>query len=222
MNRTRRRLLAGVGTAGIATTAGCLSLDFIRGEEALSFEAESARVTDSAVADSGYTESRTDSDTIVREFAAGGQRREVEVTNQIAEYDRGITVFGQRFRGALFIVLSTPQVDLFDRTFNPVGDMDTDELIEMIQERYDEIGDVTREDEREAELLDESREVVTYRADGEFLPTSLPVSLVDLTVHITEAVAVGDDFVLCVGIHPREIDDSDAIDTLLAGVEHHG
>lgn len=220
MNHTRRRLLAGVGAIGTASLAGCLGV--LTGEEAVGFSASRAVVADATIDSSGYRESQMSSDTVTREFGAAGQTREVEVTNRIAEYDRSLTLLTERIRGALFVVLSTPQVDILGETFNPVGDMSTDELVEMIQDRYDQIGAVSREGSRQTSLLGESHEVVTYRAEGEFLPVELPVTLVELTLHISEPVAVGGDFVVCVGVHPREIDDTDAVDSLLAGVEHTG
>lgn len=220
MNHTRRRLLAGAGSIGTASLAGCLGV--LTGEEAVEFGASSAVVASATLEESGYRESRMSSGTVTREFGAAGQTREVEVTNRIAEYDRSVTLLTERIRGALFVVLSTPQVDILGETFNPVGDMSTDELVEMIQDRYDQIGAVSREDSRQTSLLGGSREIVTYRAEGEFLPVELPVSLVELTLHVSEPVAVGGDFIVCVGVHPREIDDTDAIDALLAGVEHTG
>lgn len=217
MNATRRRLLAGLGTTGLASLAGCATLDFVRGEEALRFEASAAIVADAALSDSGYREARRDSDTIIRTFEVAGQQRDVEVTNEIAEYDRSVSILGQRFRWSLFTVLSTPKVEVLGRTFNPVGDMDTDELVALIQDRYDQIGNITRDGTRTVGVLDQSAEVVRYRAEGRFTQANLRV---DLTLHVTEAIEVGDDFLICLGVHPRAVDDTDAVNTLLGGVDH--
>jgi len=95
--------------------------------------------------------------------------------------------------------------------------MSTDELVAMIQGRYDQIDSVNRDSTREVDLLGETVDVVRYRAEGRF--TEADVRL-DLTLHITEPVAAGEDFVVCFGVHPRRIDETDAINDLLGGVEH--
>ncbi|TQQ83801.1 hypothetical protein EGH24_03205 [Halonotius terrestris] len=214
---TRRHLLASTGTLGIASLAGCSAVDFVLGNDSLSFEAARAVVNEATLSESPYAESKQTSDTITRTFEAAGQSREVEVTNKIAEYDRGISILGQEYRWAMFTVLSTPKVEILGEAFNPVADMSTDELIALIQDRYDQIGNVERDSTRSVEVLGESVEVVRYRAEGRF--TEADVRL-DLTLHITEPVAVAEDFVVCFGVHPRQIDDTDEINQLLGGVEH--
>jgi len=217
MDSTRRRLLAATGAIGTASLAGCSALDFALGNDSLAFESDAAVVAESTLAESEYSESNRTSDTITRTFEAGGQSREVEVTNQIAEYDRAVSILTQEFRWALFTVLSTPKVEILGNAFNPVADMSTDELVAMIQGRYDQIDNVSRDSTREVEFLGDSVEVVRYRADGRFTEADLRV---DLTLHITEPVAAGEDFVVCFGVHPRRIDETDAINDLLGGVEH--
>jgi len=217
MDSTRRSLLAATGALGTASLAGCSALDFALGNDSLSFEASAAVVGDAPLAERSYRESNRTSDTITRTFEAGGQSREVEVTNRIAEYDRGVSILGQEFRWALFTVLSTPKVEILGTAFNPVADMSTDELVAMIQGRYDQINAVSRDSTRQADLLGDPAEVVRYRAEGRF--TEADVQL-DLTLHITDPVAAGADFVVCFGVHPRQVDETDAINDLLGGVEH--
>ncbi|TQQ80775.1 DUF6517 family protein [Halonotius roseus] len=217
MDSTRRRLLAGSATFGLASLAGCSALDFALGNESLSFESDAAVVAEATLSESPYQESNRTSDTITRTFEAGGQSREVEVTNQIAEYDRGFSILGQEYRWAMFTVLSTPQVEVFGEAFNPVADMSTDDLVAMIQDRYDQLGNIERDSTRSVDHLGESVEVVRYRAEGRFTEADIEL---DLTLHITTAVPVGEDFVVCFGVHPRQVDETDSINTLLDGVEH--
>jgi len=217
MDSTRRRLLAATGGLGTASLAGCSALDFALGNDSLSFEADAAVVADATLSESEYTESNRTSDTITRTFEAGGQSREVEVTNQLVEYDRGVSILGQEFRWALFTVLSTPQVDVLGNAFNPVADMSTDELVALVQGRYDQIDNVSRDSTREVDFFGAPVEVVRYRADGRFTEADIEL---DLTLHITDPVPAGDDFVVCFAVHPRRIDETDAINQLLGGVEH--
>jgi len=217
MDSTRRRFLAATGALGLASLAGCSALDFALGNDSLAFEADVAVVAEATLSESEYAESNRTSDTITRTFEAGGQSREVEVTNKISEYDRGVSILGQEFRWALFTVLSTPQVEVLGNAFNPVADMSTDELVALVQGRYDQIDNVSRDSTREVDFFGAPVEVVRYRADGRFTEADIEL---DLTLHITEPVPADEDFVVCFGVHPRRIDDTDAINTLLGGVEH--
>jgi hypothetical protein len=219
MNRTRRRLIAGIGTTGLASLAGCSALDFALGNESLRFEADAAVVAEGAVSETGYSEANRRSSTVDRTFEVAGESRTVEVTNQVVEYDRSLSVLGQTFRWALFAVLSTPKVEVLGKPFNPVADMDTDALAEMIQERYDRIGNVERDSTRPVDVLGETVDVVRYRAEGRFTAADIRV---DMTLHVTPAIAAGGDFVVCLAAHPRLIDDTDDINTLLGGVAHTG
>jgi len=219
MSPTRRRLLAATSALGTASLAGCSALDFALGNDSLSFEANAAVVADATIDESPYRESNRTSDTITRTFEAGGQSRTVDVTNRIAEYDRGVSILGQEFRWALFTVLSTPKVEVLGNAFNPIADMSTDDLVALIQDRYDQLGNVSRDSTRSVDHLGESVEVVRYRAEGRFTEADIQL---DLTLHITNAVPTGEDFVVCFGVHPRQIDETDAINQLLGGVEHTG
>ncbi|MGM0606398.1 MAG: DUF6517 family protein [Halobacteriota archaeon] len=217
---SRRRLLSGLGSAGVAGLAGCVGTDVLFGDGA-EFEATPARTDDDALSDTGYESYRHREQVVTRTFEAAGQSRTVEVTNRLAEYDRSISVFGHRFQGAIFTVLSTPQIELFGRTFNPVGEMRADELAEEIQARYDRIESIERGGHRRRTVGGEPTDVVRYKAEAR--PVDVDVDLtVEVTVHLTEAVRAGDDFVVCLAAHPRVFDDTDAVDRLLAGVQHTG
>jgi len=217
MDSSRRQLLAATGVLGTASLAGCSALDFVLGNDSLAFEADAAVVADATLSESSYQESNRTSDTITRTFEAGGQSREVEVTNQLAEYDRAVSILGQEFRSALFTVLSTPRVDVLGNAFNPVADMSTDELVALVQRRYDQIDNVSRDTTREVDFFGAPVAVVRYRAEGRFTDAD---ARIDLTLHITNPVPAGEDFVVCFGVHPRRVDDTDAINQLLGGVEH--
>jgi len=219
MDRRRRRIIAGIGTTGLASLAGCSALDFALGNKPLSFEAETAVVADAAVSETGYSETNRRSSTVERTFEAAGESRTVEVRNHTVEYGRSFSVLGEEFRWALFAVFSTPKVDVLDRSFNPVAEMDTDALAEMIQKRYEQIDGIEPDSTRPVDILGETVEVVRYRAEGRFTEADLRV---DMSLHVTPAIAAGGDFVICLGVHPRLIDDTDAIDTLLGGIEHAG
>ncbi|MFC5277452.1 DUF6517 family protein [Halorubrum rubrum] len=216
---TRRRAIAAGGSLGIAGLAGCTALDFVTGGDPVEFTAEAATVSDAALEETGYESQGVTDDEITREFEAAGQTREVEVTNRIAEYDRGVDFLGQRYRAAVFAALSTPQVEVLGRTFNPVAEMSTDELATMLQNRYEGISDVERASEYTTDVVGTETTVVEYEAESELADGG---ATVEMTLHVTEPTEVGDDFVVCLGAYPQVISDGDNVRRLLNGVEHPG
>ncbi|WP_138007569.1 DUF6517 family protein [Halalkalirubrum salinum] len=216
LNRSRRRLLATAGAIGAASLSGCVVTDFVTGEQ-VEFNAAQARANEDALSATGYSEYRLRDPEVTRTLEAAGQSRDVVVTNQVAEYDRAIEVLGVRLQGATFTVFSTPQVELFGQTFNPVGEMSTDELILEAQARYESIDSVDRDSERTETVLGSDVTVVRYRAEAS--PANADLTI-DITLHVTEPIEAGEDFVICLAAHPRVIDETDSVNRLLAGVEH--
>lgn len=214
--RTTRRRLLGALAGATAGLGGCL--DFVTGKDPATFEASAATVAEATVEDTGYEHQGTRSDTVTREFEAGGESRSVEVVNRLAEYDRGIDVPAVgRARGAVFTALSTPQVEVLGRTFNPVADMSTDDLAAMVQQRYDRIEDLSRESSRDVALLGETTTATRYAGEARLVDSGVTV---DVYVTVTEPVEAGSDFVLAFGGYPRPIDERESITAMIEGIEH--
>ena len=219
---TRRRFLAAAGATAVAgSLAGCAELDFVRGSEAMAYAAEHATVADAALDETGYEFDELDEETVTETFSFAGRRRDVSVTTAIAEYDRGIDLpfVGERLRAAVFSVVSTPSVSVLGRPFNPVAEMDTDELAERMQDRYENVRNLERDGEMTVEVLGESVEVARFVGEATLVNGSVSV---DIVLHVSEPTAAGDDLVVCVGAYPAGIDDEAAVRTLLEGVEHPG
>ncbi|MFC6837291.1 DUF6517 family protein [Halomarina ordinaria] len=217
MTMSRRRFVAGAtGTTALAALAGCLGV--ITGSEALTFDARPATLPESAREGTGYEEDDVSRMTVTREVSAAGQTREVEANNVLAQYDKGVDLpMIGRLRAAVFTVLSTPKVDVLGRTFNPVADMSTDELVEMVQRRYENVQNVERVDSRTVSLLGEETNAVRYRADATLAEESATAE-VHLTV--TEAVGAGEDFVLCFAGSPTFLDEQETVTTFIEATEH--
>lgn len=221
---SRRRLLAAVGgTMAAASAAGCTEYIPFVGDEPMSFAASQAWVPEAALDETGYEEHEVDELVFEETFEAAGQTQAVEVTNWLAEYDRSIdlgllnSLTGDA-QAAIFVVLSTPQVDVLGRTFNPVGDKDADELLELVQEHYDGLGDPTRVGETESQLAGETTTVVEYETEAELVAEGMTV---DLTLQVAEAVEAGDDFLIAIGGYPTELgeDEAEKIRSMAAAVE---
>ncbi|MFC5971669.1 DUF6517 family protein [Halomarina salina] len=216
--RSRRAVLAGAATVGTSALAGCLGV--LTGDDAARFEADAATVPESALSETGYSHRRTRDDTVTRTVEAGGQSREVEAVNVLAEYERAadVPVVG-RVRAAVFTAFSTPQVSVLGETFNPVGEMSTDELVAMVQKRYDGVRDLSRESERRVTVLGESTPATRYAGSARLVAGDVRV---DIYLTVTEAVAAGEDFVLGVAAYPQVLDDRDAVTRLLESLQHEG
>lgn len=211
----RRQALLTIGSAGVtAATAGCIG--FLTGSEPLEFEATTATVTQSALDETGYEEAEVREDPITRSFSAAGQEREVEVTNSIATYERTIDLgpLGEQ-KAAIFAVLSTPQVKILDRTFNPVGEMSNRELLQQLQGRYEGFSVGGRVDTRSQTVLGQDTEIEKFEASATFNGQEI-----DLFVHITN-VAHEADFVVPIAVYPQRLPgESEKVFRLYNGIQH--
>jgi len=202
--------VAGVGAAG--ALSGCLGFF----EDATEFAADPSRVRQEALDGTGYEFDETSEVTVEREFSAGGESQSVVVTNVMAEHQRAVPLgpLGER-EAAIFTSLTTPQVDVLGREFNPVAEMDTDDLAEMIQDQYDEIENLQPQGESDVTINGRTTTQTRYTADAVFEGNA-----VELLVHISEAVELGEDFVVTVGGYPEALSgEAENVRTLMEAVE---
>ncbi|WP_254536458.1 DUF6517 family protein [Halomarina litorea] len=213
---TRRRVLGGAGAGVVASLAGCL--DVITGSDSLQFSASAATVAEASLSETGYSHHRTEEIPVERTFETAGQSRTVEVTNVSAEYDRTVEIpTVGRFQAAVFAALSTPKVEVLGKSFNPVADMSTDDIARMVQERYENVRDLRRRGSSTVAVLGTDTEVAEYVGAATLVDGNAQV---DVTMLVSEPVAAGADFVVCVGAYPRLFDERASITTLMRGVEH--
>jgi hypothetical protein len=194
----RREVLAGVGTVVAASTAGCLGV--ITGEEPAEFEATPAGVEGAVLEETGYESAGVEEEVIERELEAAGQSREVVVTNYQARYEKTIDMgpLGEQ-RGAVFTALTTPQVDVLGREFNPVADMSTEELAQQVQQQYEGLQDIEHQEDGEVSIQGSTAVRSTFTASATFAGEP-----VDIYLLLTEAVELGEDFVVTVGAYPQQ------------------
>lgn len=195
MRPSRRDVLAGAGTGLAVGLAGCTS-------GGASFGAAEATLATAVQSDTGYSHHRTTEDTIVKEFGRFGITRSVEVTNVVAEYDRAIELglLDTRLQAAVFAVLSTPQVRILGRSFNPVADMSTVEIADLLQERYEGISDVEEDGEFTAPVAGESTTVTRFTAEARLVAAGVAL---DVYLFVSAAVEVGEDFLVTLSVHPQ-------------------
>lgn len=193
----RRQVVASVGTAITASAAGCLGV--ITGEEPAEFEADPAGVSDSALEETGYESAGVEEVVVERTFEAAGQSRDVVVTNYQAKYEKTIDMgpLGEQ-RGAVFTALTSPKVSVLGKEFNPIAEMSTKEIAEMVQEQYDGMEDVRHQEDSEVTIRGESTTRSEFTASATFSGET-----VDVLLHVTEAAELGEDYVVAVGAYPE-------------------
>ncbi len=206
----RRTLLASAGAVGVAGMAGCL-------DDLTEHEASAYGVREATAADAGYEPSGVDAVVIEEPVGIGPLRETVVATNYVVEYEKTVSVpvLGER-RAGVFVTFATPQVSVFGREFNPVADMDTEELVELVQDSYDGLEGITHDEDDEVEVLGETAIRSRFEAEATFDGTS-----VDVDVHVTEAVATDDDLVVTVGVYPNALRSQEERHTLamMGGVD---
>lgn len=224
---TRREALGLSGVLVTAGTAGCLDRIPFIGDDPIEFEASPASVPTDILDATGYEESGVEEVVIEETFEAGGQSQDVLVTNWHAEYEKSIDLdIGglatmSNVQAGVFTAISTPKVEVLNRTFNPVAEMDTDELAEMVQDQYDGLDDLERIGEDTATILGQSTTVGEYEGQAELLEIG---ETVDLTLHIAQAVESGDDLILGIGGYPTDMQDQERDDvfTMMEAIQHDG
>ena len=162
-----------------------------------------------------------------RTVEAAGQTQQVVVTNQVVEYGKGVD-FGPldlpitgRVQAAIVTALTTPQVDVLGRTFNPVADMSAADLAAMVQSRYEGLDDVEQVGEETATVAGSPTTVGEFETRAQLVGPGVGV---DLTLHISEAVAVGSDLVVGVGGYPSlaRRRERGGVGSMFEGIEHQG
>lgn len=210
----RRVYLGAMGTAAVGTLAGCLNL--ITGDGPIEVSASPARPSEQVRAETGYEQSRQEEQVIERTFEAADQRRQVVVTNWETECQKALdlAVLGEQ-ETAVFIVLTTPQVSVLNRAFNPVAEMSTREIAEMVQEEYDDMGDLNHRGDRSVTIDGATTTESVFAAEAVFAGQTM-----DIHLHLTEAVELGEDLVLAIGAYPAlSAAEGDNIHRLIEGIE---
>ncbi|TYL38576.1 hypothetical protein CV102_12325 [Natronococcus pandeyae] len=193
----RRHVIAGAGSIGLASLAGCLGLAGLDAHEA-----SPAGVDPAVRDDTGYEQTEVDDLRIEEEVGVSAASEEIVVTNYLTEHEKAVDMgpLGEQ-RGAEFTILSTPKVGVAGQNFNPVEDKSAAELVELIAGNYDAVGDVEHVSDDEVTILEQSTTMSTFVADAEFEGQS-----VDVNLHVTEAVETDDDLLVTIGVYPERLE----------------
>ncbi|MFP8955213.1 DUF6517 family protein [Natrialbaceae archaeon A-CW3] len=210
----RRGLITGVGVVGMASLSGCLG---VLGLD--SHESKPAGVDGSVLTNTGYQQTNVEQIGIEEEVDAVLYTETVRVTNYLTEHEKAIDLgpLGRQ-RAALFMVLTTPKVEIAGRELNPVEEMSTDELVSLVEDTYDDIGDITHEADESMTILGNVTTVSQFNADAQFDGHD-----VDVCIHVSEAVQTDDDLVVAIGVYPEQTRDQEEsnVASLMEGIIEH-
>ena len=218
----RRGLLAAIAASTSVAVAGCAGQD-----GSYEFDAEPARIPESAYADADFTGEEPESYTIDREFNATGVNAEVTATTWVARYVNSET------QSALFVA-STPNASVAGQSVNPLVRVEGADLIRRLLNQINQQGsggnadiqtdDIEERGEETRTILDEETTVsvfeTTVSADlggadnGTESVEDIPVLLYLATVQHD------DDVIALVGVHPVQIDQADQLLSMMEAVEH--
>ena len=209
----RRTYIAGAGTATLAGLAGCLG---VLGMD--NHDANPIGVSGDAASETGYELYGVEELGIDEEFDLGLWTERVSVMNYVAEYDKRVTIEPLiDERAATFVVLSTPQISVVGQQVNPVEDMGTAELVELIADNYDDVGNVEHVEDDELPVMGTEVPVSTFTADATFSGNQS----VTVNLHVSEAVETDDDLVVGIGVYPRDLESQERsnVETLLSAID---
>jgi hypothetical protein len=207
----RRNFATGAGGIAAAGLAGCLGVVGLD-----EHEATPAGVEQSVSEETGYERTGVEEIVVTEQVDIPGVADEVTVRNYLAEYEKSIDLgpLGS-IRAAAFMLLTSPQISIAGREFNPISDMSADELIGMIQADFDRINDVEHVSEGEATILEQTTVESVFDAEAEIEGTT-----VDVRIHLTESVETSRDHLVTIGVYPtraRSIE-ADNIASLMGAV----
>lgn len=207
----RRTFLRTTAPIAVVGVAGCV--DGLM-EEGLELSATQARVTDSAADSTGYEMKDQEPVEITEAVSYKGQEREVTLTNWKTTYSREFGTVSGAQDLAQFVVYTTPTVNLFGQELNPLGQMDTTGLINVLGARYGNITGVYSIGETTVESLGMETDVSEFEGTANI--DGYPV---DMKLHFSRVRHEG-DFVMALGGYPEDADDRDNIHTLIENITH--
>lgn len=198
----RRVALGAIGTAGIASMAGCLGLAGLNEHVATPIG-----VDEETRAETGYEMTSVEEIGIEESVNFVLWSETVTVKNYVTEHEKSVSVGPiTNQRAAVFMVISTPQVSVAGQEVNPIAEKSTADIVELAADNYDDLDvDTDSREDEELEILGQSTIESTFTAQATFSATGVDSVPLDVNVHVTEAVETDDDLVVPIGVYPREL-----------------
>jgi hypothetical protein len=196
----RRALLAGAGGLTVSALSGCLGIAGLD-----EHEATPAGVEPAVREETGYEQTDI-RDLVVRETVeAAGVSEEIVVTNYLTEHEKSISLgpLGS-VRAAVFVVLTSPQISIAGRGFNPIREMSADDLVGLLEADYETINNVEHVSDETVTVLEQDTTEALFEGEATFDGVT-----VDVNIHVTESVQTANDHLVTVGVYPTRVQASE-------------
>lgn len=207
----RRELLAGTGGIAAFGLVGCLGVVGLDEHEATPAGVESA-----VREETGYEQTNVEEMVIERTVELAGTSQDVRVTNYLTEHEKSIDLgpLGS-VRAASFVVLTSPQISIAGRDFNPIADMSSDELVDLIEADFDSINNAEHVSDGTVSILGQETTESLFEAEATFDGVTI-----DVNIHITESVDTSEDHLVTIGVYPKQLEsvEADNIAQLQSGI----
>lgn len=194
-------------------TSGCLGV--VTGDP-ITFEASPAAVGgDSGGPTHGFELVNSSDFTVTQNVSVPvlGQRQ-VRITNHVASYAK-TEGEGQNASGAGIVLVSTPQAQVLGQATNPLGRVPLKELVERVGGRAGNQSEIRQVGTNELTVLGTTTTVEKYEST-----TRTKEGPVKTYVYVTRVPHDG-DYIIAVGILPREFQDAEsAVYAAMTDIEH--
>ncbi len=192
----RRTLLASAGIIATSGLTGCLGVAGLD-----EHEASPAGIDREVREETGYEQTNIEEIVVEETFEVAGVSEDVVVRNYLTEHEKSIELgpLGS-FRAASFVVLTSPQISILGQEFNPISEMSSDELIELLEADFDGIGNAEKISDDSVTVLDQETGESVYEAEAEIEGTT-----VDVNIHVTESVRTANDHLVAIGVYPKQV-----------------
>lgn len=206
---TRRAVLGTIAGAGIASLAGCALL-----QDTIEESAQPAGVGDDALASTGFEHRTTNEQVVERTVEAGGESRDIKLTNYVVQYGKAVESVGQD--AATFQLFTTPGVTIAGNDVNPYKALGDDQLLRTVieQSSQGEAENVEQTGTETVTVLGEAVSFSQYEAT-----TQVEGQDVAAMLHFGRTTNEGDLLVVSGG-YPEMIDEWPNIVTLAEGTVH--
>lgn len=199
------KLLATGGVVALAVVVAALVLVpapvlGLAVSDSATFQAQPAAPPADAVSERGYEQGQSERIVVERDLEAAGQSKTVAVNNELRTYRKTVAVQDREFDGAVLATVSTPNVEIGPRSFNPVADMSHADLLSRFSSEldgsYGDLDDLEKVDEHQVPVLGTPTNVSQFE-------TSVTVEGQDVSVYVYVATVESEgDVVVLVGGHP--------------------
>ena len=207
----RRELLVGTSSLAALGAAGCLGTVGLD-----EYEASPAGVDPAVRDETGYAQTNVEEFVVERSVDVAGASETISVTNYLTEHEKAIDLgpLGS-IRAAAFVVMTSPQISIAGREFNPIAEMSSEELIGLIEADFDQINNAEHVADEAVTILGQETTESLFEAEATFDGTT-----VDVNVHLSESVQTTNDHLVTIGVYPTRLEriEAENIGALMAGV----